>query len=119
MATRDAQERQQLLRRVGVTAGRFAVLEIGASTDTDRRDRIAEAERASQLVPAAMAEGIVAGGGTSLLNCLPALENTMGHTPGEDAGVQLMQTPRSSRQRPGWLATAGWAQGRCCSGYAN
>ncbi len=102
MATRDAQERQRLLRRVGVTAGRFAVLEIGASTDTDRRDRIAEAERASQLVPAAMAEGIVAGGGTSLLNCLPALENTMGHTPGEDAGVQLMR--RALVAPATWLA---------------
>ena len=71
-----------MLRRVGLAAGHFAVLEVGASTDTDRKDRIAEAERATQLVPAAMDEGVVAGGGASLLNCLPAFEKTTGHVPG-------------------------------------
>jgi chaperonin GroEL len=101
-ATRDAQDRQRLLRRVGLAAGRFAVLEIGASTDTDRKDRIAEAERATQLVPAAMAEGVVAGGGASLLNCVPALENMTGHTIGEDAGVQLMRQALAAPAT--WLA---------------
>ncbi len=100
--SRDGQERQALLRRVGLVAGRFAVLEVGASTDTDRKDRIAEAERATQLVPAAMDEGVVAGGGASLLNCLPALEETTGRGPGEDAGALLM---RSALAAPAtWLA---------------
>jgi chaperonin GroEL len=89
--TRDTQERQKLLRRVGVAAGRFAILEVGASTDTDRKDRIAEAQRATQLVPAAMAEGVVAGGGASLLNCLPALDALACNSPGEEAAVQLMR----------------------------
>ena len=104
-SARDAQDRQRLLRRVGLAAGRFAILEIGASTDTDRKDRIAEAERAAQLVPAAMAEGVVAGGRASLLNCLPALGVMTGRTAEEKAGVQLMEQALSAPAN--WLARNG------------
>jgi chaperonin GroEL len=94
--TRDSDERARLLRRVGVASGRLAVLEVGASTDSERKDRVATARRAVQIVPAALAEGVVAGGGVSLLNCGAALDGLRTASEGEEAGVQMLREALSS-----------------------
>src|SRR6202012_3027707 len=51
-----------------------AVIKVGAATETELKEKKARVEDAMHATRAAVEEGIVAGGGTALLRCLPAIE---------------------------------------------
>ena len=64
-------------RIVGAMAklvGGVAVIKVGAATETELKEKKARVEDAMHATRAAVEEGIVAGGGTALLRCLPALD---------------------------------------------
>src|SRR5690349_6838005 len=68
---RDIEIMQERIARL---ASRLAVIRVGAATDTVRAERFRRTEGSLAATQAAVAEGIVAGGGTALLRAAPALD---------------------------------------------
>jgi chaperonin GroEL len=68
---RDVEIMQERIARL---ASRLAVIKVGAATETVRAERLRRTEGALAATQAAVAEGIVAGGGTALLRAAPALD---------------------------------------------
>jgi chaperonin GroEL len=67
-------EKEKLQERLAKLVGGVAVIKVGAATETELKEKKARVEDAMHATRAAVEEGIVAGGGTALLRCLPALE---------------------------------------------
>jgi chaperonin GroEL len=67
-------DREKLQERLAKLAGGVAVINVGASTETEMKEKKARVEDALHATRAAVEEGIVAGGGVALLRCLPVLE---------------------------------------------
>src|SRR5437667_2153187 len=67
-------DREKLQERLAKLAGGVAVINVGAATETEMKERKARVEDALHATRAAVEEGIVAGGGTALLRCVPAIE---------------------------------------------
>jgi chaperonin GroEL len=65
----------QLKKRIARLSGGIAVLKIGAYSDRERAQKKETAQKAIRIVEAALAEGVVSGGGIAYLNCIPALLN--------------------------------------------
>ncbi|MBU1693554.1 MAG: chaperonin GroEL [Verrucomicrobia bacterium] len=66
-------DREKLQERLAKLAGGVAVINVGAATETEMKERKARVEDALHATRAAVEEGIVAGGGVALLRCQAAL----------------------------------------------
>jgi chaperonin GroEL len=66
-------DREKLQERLAKLAGGVAVIYVGAATETEMKEKKARVEDALHATRAAVEEGIVPGGGTALIRCLPAL----------------------------------------------
>lgn len=66
--------RERLQERLAKLSGGVAVISIGATTETELKEKKYRIEDALQATRAAIEEGIVPGGGTALVRCLPTLE---------------------------------------------
>ena len=64
-----------LTERIGALSGRVAVIRVGAATPAELKELRHRVEDALAATRAAMAEGIVAGGGAALLHAMPALDD--------------------------------------------
>jgi chaperonin GroEL len=67
-------DREKLQERLAKLAGGVAVINVGASTETEMKERKARVEDALHATRAAVEEGIVAGGGVALLRCAKVIE---------------------------------------------
>jgi chaperonin GroEL len=67
-------DREKLQERLAKLAGGVAVINVGAATETEMKEKKARVEDALHATRAAVEEGIVPGGGVALLRCIPALE---------------------------------------------
>lgn len=67
-------DREKLQERLAKLSGGVAVIEIGAATEVEMKDKKYRIEDALNATRAAFEEGIVAGGGTTFLDILPALD---------------------------------------------
>jgi chaperonin GroEL len=67
-------DREKLQERLAKLAGGVAIINVGAATETEMKEKKARVEDALHATRAAVEEGIVAGGGVALLRCLPVLE---------------------------------------------
>jgi chaperonin GroEL len=67
-------DREKLQERLAKIAGGVAVIEVGAATETEMKEKKARVEDALHATRAAVEEGIVPGGGVALLRTLPALK---------------------------------------------
>jgi len=67
-------DREKLQERLAKLVGGVAVINVGAATETEMKERKARVEDALNATRAAVEEGIVAGGGVAYLRCLAALE---------------------------------------------
>jgi chaperonin GroEL len=67
-------DREKLQERLAKLAGGVAVINVGAATESEMKEKKARVEDALHATRAAVEEGIVAGGGVALLRCLPALD---------------------------------------------
>ena len=67
-------DREKLQERLAKLAGGVAVLKVGAATEVEMKDKKLRIEDALSATKAAVEEGIVAGGGTALLNAIPAVK---------------------------------------------
>jgi chaperonin GroEL len=66
-------DREKLQERLAKLAGGVAVINVGAATETEMKERKARVEDALHATRAAVEEGIVPGGGVALLRAIPAL----------------------------------------------
>ena len=66
-------DREKLQERLAKLAGGVAVINVGAATETEMKEKKARVEDALHATRAAVEEGIVPGGGVALLRCLPAI----------------------------------------------
>jgi chaperonin GroEL len=83
-------DREKLQERLAKLAGGVAVINVGAATETEMKEKKARVEDALHATRAAVEEGIVAGGGVALLRCLPVLEALK--LPGdEQIGVDIVK----------------------------
>jgi len=83
-------DKEKLQERLAKLVGGIAVIKVGAATETELKEKKARVEDAMHATRAAVEEGIVAGGGTALLRCLPALEKLKLH--GDEAtGVNIVK----------------------------
>jgi chaperonin GroEL len=83
-------DKEKLQERLAKLVGGVAVIKVGAATETELKEKKARVEDAMHATRAAVEEGIVAGGGTSLLRCLPALEKLKLHDD-EATGVNIVK----------------------------
>ena len=76
-------DKEKLQERLAKMSGGVAVIEVGAATEVELKDKKYRLEDALNATRAAVEEGIVAGGGTTLIDILPALDEF-----NEDGDVQ-------------------------------
>jgi chaperonin GroEL len=67
-------DREKLQERLAKIVGGVAVINVGAATETEMKEKKARVEDALHATRAAVEEGVVAGGGVALIRTLPALE---------------------------------------------
>jgi chaperonin GroEL len=67
-------DKEKLQERLAKLVGGVAVIKVGAATETELKEKKARVEDAMHATRAAVEEGIVSGGGTALLRCVPILE---------------------------------------------
>ena len=68
-------DREKLQERLAKIIGGVAIINIGAATETEMKEKKARVEDALNATRAAVEEGIVPGGGVSLVRCIQALDN--------------------------------------------
>ena len=71
-------DKEKLQERLAKLVGGVAVIQVGAATETEQKELKHRIEDALNATRAAVEEGIVAGGGVALVNCLPALDKFLG-----------------------------------------
>ena len=84
-------DKEKLHERLAKLAGGVAVIKVGAATETEMKEKKLRIEDALNATRAAVEEGIVAGGGTALVDCIPAVKKLVSATSGdEQTGVKIV-----------------------------
>src|SRR6201994_1989809 len=83
-------DREKLQERLAKLAGGVAVINVGAATETEMKEKKARVEDALHATRAAVEEGIVPGGGVALIRCLGAIEALKLHGD-EQIGVDIVR----------------------------
>lgn len=89
--TTSEYEKEKLQERLARLASGVAVLKVGGSSEVEvneKKDRVNDALCATR---AAVEEGIVAGGGTALLRCIPALDTLKGSNSDQTIGIEIVK----------------------------
>jgi chaperonin GroEL len=84
-------DREKLQERLAKIVGGVAVINVGAATETEMKEKKARVEDALHATKAAVEEGIVPGGGVALLRCAPALDNLKGVPDEQMVGVTIVK----------------------------
>jgi len=84
-------DREKLQERLAKLAGGVAVIKVGAATETEMKEMKLRIEDALAATKAAVEEGIVAGGGTALINAIPSVEKLISETLGDEkTGINIV-----------------------------
>lgn len=89
-------DKEKLQERLAKLAGGVAVLQVGAATEVELKERKHRIEDAVRNAKAAAEEGIVAGGGSALLQTAHVLDGNLGLEGDEATGVQIVRAALSS-----------------------
>jgi len=84
-------DREKLQERLAKLAGGVAVINVGAATESEMKEKKARVEDALHATRAAVEEGIVPGGGVALLRCFTAIEAVKGANEDEQIGVEIVK----------------------------
>ena len=85
-------DREKLQERLAKLAGGVAVVNVGAATETEMKEKKARVEDALHATRAAVEEGIVPGGGIAYIRALPALEKLMAEVTGDElVGINIVR----------------------------
>ena len=84
-------DREKLQERLAKLSGGVAVIKAGAATETEMKEKKLRIEDALAATKAAVEEGVVAGGGTALINALPAVKALINGAEGDEkTGVNII-----------------------------
>ena len=84
-------DREKLQERLAKLAGGVAVIRVGAATEVEMKEKKLRIEDALSATKAAVEEGIVAGGGTVLVNAIPAVAKLLDSVEGDEkTGVNIV-----------------------------
>lgn len=84
-------DRKKLQERLAKLAGGVAVLYVGAPSEVEMKEKKDRVDDALSATRAAVAEGIVPGGGVAYMRCVAALENFHGDNDDENTGIQIVK----------------------------
>ncbi|MDB6036084.1 MAG: chaperonin GroEL [Verrucomicrobiales bacterium] len=84
-------DREKLQERLAKLAGGVAVINVGAATETEMKEKKARVEDALHATRAAVEEGIVPGGGVALIRCIPAIDALKLEDEDEQIGVEIVK----------------------------
>ena len=84
-------DREKLQERLAKLAGGVAVINVGAATETEMKEKKARVEDALHATRAAVEEGIVPGGGVAFIRAQKVLDNMRGLDGDEKVGVQIVR----------------------------
>ncbi|MBP9664869.1 MAG: chaperonin GroEL [Pyrinomonadaceae bacterium] len=84
-------DREKLQERLAKLVGGVAVIKVGAATETEMKEKKARVEDAMHATRAAVEEGIVAGGGVSLVRAIKSLDNFKTTEEDEQIGVNIVR----------------------------
>jgi chaperonin GroEL len=84
-------DKEKLQERLAKLAGGVAVINVGAATETEMKEKKARVEDALHATRAAVEEGIVPGGGVALLWCQKTLDKVKGTDDDEKIGVDIVR----------------------------
>ena len=85
-------DREKLQERLAKLVGGVAVINVGAATETEMKEKKARVEDALNATRAAVEEGVIPGGGVVLLRAIPALDKLEGQVPGDQvSGVRIVK----------------------------
>lgn len=90
--TTSEYEKEKLQERLARLASGVALLRVGGSSEVEvneKKDRVHDALNATR---AAVEEGIVPGGGTALLRCIPKLDGLKGQNDDQNMGIQIVRS---------------------------
>ena len=89
--TKSSFDKENLQERLAKIAGGVAVIGVGAATEVEMKDKKLRIEDALSATRAAVEEGIVAGGGTALINVIPSVEKAVESMPeSEKLGAKIV-----------------------------
>ena len=77
-------DKEKLMERLAKLAGGVAVIKVGAATEVEMKEKKLRIEDALNATKAAVEEGIVAGGGTALINVIPAVDAVVATLEGDE-----------------------------------
>ena len=85
-------DKEKLQERLAKLSGGVAVIKVGAATETEMKEKKMRIEDALAATKAAVEEGLVAGGGTALVNAIPVVRKLLdtAGTPDEKTGVAIV-----------------------------
>jgi len=100
-------DREKLQERLAKLAGGVAVINVGAATETEMKEKKARVEDSLHATRAAVEEGVVPGGGVTLIRSISVLENLKGENADQNIGIQIVRRAleeplRIIAQNGGW-----------------
>jgi chaperonin GroEL len=95
-------DREKLQERLAKIVGGVAVINVGAATETEMKEKKARVEDALHATKAAVEEGIVPGGGVAYLRCLPKLDKLKVEEGAQEFGVKIVKKALEEPLR--WIA---------------
>ncbi|MBI1909729.1 MAG: chaperonin GroEL [Deltaproteobacteria bacterium] len=101
-------DKEKLQERLAKLVGGVAVINVGAATETEMKEKKARVEDALHATRAAVEEGIVPGGGVALIRCLQVLDK-LKISPEEQFGVNIVKKAIEEPLR--WIAQNGGLEG--------
>ncbi len=90
-ATTSDYDREKLQERLAKLAGGVAVLHVGAPSEVEMKEKKDRVDDALSATRAAIAEGIVPGGGVAYIRCLDTLKNLKGANDDEQTGIAIVE----------------------------
>lgn len=88
--TKSDYDREKLQERLAKLAGGVAVLHIGAPSEVEMKEKKDRVDDALSATRAAIAEGIVPGGGVAYIRCIPTLRALKGANDDEQTGIEIV-----------------------------
>ena len=83
-------DREKMQERVAKLAGGVAVIKVGAATEVEMKEKKARVEDALHATRAAVEEGVIPGGGTSLVRCAGAVSKVKGENQDQNTGITIV-----------------------------
>ncbi len=84
-------DREKLQERLAKIVGGVAVINVGAATETEMKEKKARVEDALHATRAAVEEGVVPGGGVALIRCVAALNDLKLENHDQKVGVEIIK----------------------------